>query len=158
MHWTTIHPKKRQIPASAQDERNHEASAEDVPNQTSSRSALSSTTKTIRLISRSLFAIGSALAAATPTMNAFIIGKAISGIGGSGTNISITNIITALTSGEEQSQYFSYIGFMWGLGTMSVSAFVSSFFVAEQNLELDPLLEAPSLSHRQVGVGLTTSS
>ena len=79
--------------------------------------------KKILLISRSLFAIGSALAAAAPNMNAFIVGKAISGIGESGTYISIINIITALTSAEEQSQYFSYIGFMWGLGTMSVSAF-----------------------------------
>ena len=112
----------------------------------------------ILLISRSLFAIGSALAAAAPTMNAFIVGKAITGFGGSGTYISVINIITALTSAEEQGQYFGYIGFMWGLGTMSVSAFASSFFVAKQELELDPLLEAPSLPHRQVGVGVTTST
>ena len=66
------------------------------------------------------FAIGSALSAAAPSMNAFIVGKAITGIGGSGTYISVINIITALTSAEEQGRYFGYIGFMWGLGTMSV--------------------------------------
>lgn len=74
--------------------------------------------KKILLVGRLLFAIGSALTAAAPSMNSFIVGKAITGIGSSGTYISVINIITALTSAEEQGRYFGYIGFMWGLGTM----------------------------------------
>ena len=64
-------------------------------------------------------------------MNVFTVGKVIVGIGSSGTYISVINIITALTSAKEQGQYFSYIGFTWGLGTMSVCFFFPSLLVAE---------------------------
>ena len=77
--------------------------------------------KNILLIGRALFAIGSAVTAAAPTMNALIVGKVITGIGSSATYISIINIITVLTSTEERGRYFGYIGFMWGLGTMCAS-------------------------------------
>lgn len=76
--------------------------------------------KKILLIARLIFAIGTALTAAAPSMNIFIVGKAITGIGSSGTYISVINIITALTSAEKQGRYFGYIGFVWGLGTMLV--------------------------------------
>lgn len=79
--------------------------------------------KKILLIARLLFAIGTALTAAAPSMNIFIVGKAITGIGSSGSYISIINIITALTSAETQGRYFGYIGFVWGLGTMLVCYF-----------------------------------
>ena len=74
--------------------------------------------KEILLFNRILFAIGSALTAAAPSMNAFIVGKAITGIGSSGSYITIINIITAFTSSLERGRYFGYIGFVWGLGTM----------------------------------------
>ncbi|KAI4266935.1 MAG: hypothetical protein L6R35_006898 [Caloplaca aegaea] len=74
--------------------------------------------KRILLISRLFFAIGSALTAAAPTMNAFIVGKAITGFGSSGTYISVIVIITAMTSANSRGRYFGYIGFMWGLGTI----------------------------------------
>ena len=77
--------------------------------------------KRILLLSRVLFAVGSALTAASPNMNAFIVGKAITGFGSSGTYISVIVIITALTAGKDQGRYFGYIGFMWGLGTVSVT-------------------------------------
>lgn len=51
-------------------------------------------------------------------MDAFIVGKAITGMGGSGTYISIITIFTALTAAEERGRCFGYIGFMWGLGTI----------------------------------------
>ncbi|KAL8896846.1 MAG: hypothetical protein Q9207_007511 [Kuettlingeria erythrocarpa] len=51
-------------------------------------------------------------------MDAFIIGKAITGFGSSGTYISVIVIITAMTSAETRGRYFGYIGFMWGLGTI----------------------------------------
>ncbi|KAL8957525.1 MAG: hypothetical protein Q9193_005227, partial [Seirophora villosa] len=62
-----------------------------------------------------LFAIGSALTAAAPSMDAFILGKAITGFGSSGTYISVIVIIIAMTAPETRGRYFSYIGFMWGL-------------------------------------------
>ncbi|KAL6714356.1 hypothetical protein ACLMJK_007779 [Lecanora helva] len=74
--------------------------------------------KGILLIARVLFAIGSALTAAAPSMNAFIVGKVITGVGSSGTYISVINIIVALTSAHEKGRYFGYIGFVWGLGTI----------------------------------------
>lgn len=81
--------------------------------------------KRILLLSRVFFAIGSALTAASPTMNAFIVGKAITGFGSNGTYISVIFIITALTSAKDQGRYFGYIGFMWGLGTVSVRCLFS---------------------------------
>ncbi|MCJ1371953.1 hypothetical protein MMC20_003173 [Loxospora ochrophaea] len=74
--------------------------------------------KKILLVARLLFAIGSTLTAAAPSMNVFIVGKTITGIGSSGSYISIINIITAFTSAPEQARYFGCIGFMWGLGTI----------------------------------------
>ena len=74
--------------------------------------------KDVLLVSRVLFAAGSALTAVAPTMNAFIVGKVLTGVGSSGTYISVINIITALTPGPEQGRYFGYIGFTWGLGTI----------------------------------------
>ena len=53
-------------------------------------------------------------------MDAFIVGKVITGIGSSGTYISVINIITALTAVDKRGRYFGYIGFTWGLGTMLV--------------------------------------
>jgi MFS family permease len=76
--------------------------------------------KEILLFTRLLFAIGSALTAAATSMNAFIVGKAITGIGSSGSYITIINIIIAFTSPLEQGRYFGYIGFVWGFGTMLV--------------------------------------
>ncbi|KAL9057312.1 MAG: hypothetical protein Q9162_002386 [Coniocarpon cinnabarinum] len=53
-------------------------------------------------------------------MNAFIVGRAITGLGGSGTYLATVNIITNLTTMEEKGRYFGYIGFSWGFGTMLV--------------------------------------
>ena len=80
--------------------------------------------KGILLIARVLFAGGSALTAAAPSMNAFIVGKAVTGVGSSGSYISVINIMTAFTAARERGRYFGYIGFVWGLGTMLVSCFL----------------------------------
>lgn len=74
--------------------------------------------KYILLLARLLFAIGCVLSGAAPSMNAFIIGKAIAGIGGGGTYIAVINILTTLTAIEKHGKYFGYIGFSWGIGTM----------------------------------------
>lgn len=76
--------------------------------------------KKILFFARFLFAIGSALNAAAPSMNVFIVGKVITGVGSSGSYISMINIIAAFTSPLEKGRYFGYIGFVWGLGTMLV--------------------------------------
>ena len=94
--------------------------------------------KHILLVARLLFAIGSALTAAAPSMNAFIVGKVITGVGSSGSYISIINIITTLTTASEQGRYFGYIGFMWGLGTMFVCYPSLSYSLADQVLRLGP--------------------
>ena len=70
------------------------------------------------LVARLLFATGSALSAAAPSMDGFVVGKAITGVGGSGTYIGCIIIITTLVTEKEQGRYYGYIGFMWGLGTM----------------------------------------
>ncbi|KAL8757547.1 MAG: hypothetical protein Q9199_002153 [Rusavskia elegans] len=62
-------------------------------------------------------------------MNAFIVGKAITGFGSSGTYISVIVVITALTSAKDQGRYFGYIGFMWGLGTVVGPAIGGAFAV-----------------------------
>ncbi|KAI4172695.1 MAG: hypothetical protein LQ346_008555 [Caloplaca aetnensis] len=108
--------------------------------------------KRILIISRLLFAIGSALTAAAPSMDAFIIGKAITGFGSSGTYVSVIVIITAMTSAETRGRYFGYIGFMWGLGTMSVGYLFSLLCtLLNECSELDLLL-VPA-----VGAGASTS-
>lgn len=78
----------------------------------------------ILLLGRLLFAIGSTLTAAAPSMNAFIVGKVITGFGSSGFYIAVINIISNLTAAAERGQYFGYIGFMWGLGSMSFLSFL----------------------------------
>ncbi|KAL8783530.1 MAG: hypothetical protein Q9213_004576 [Squamulea squamosa] len=60
-------------------------------------------------------------------MNAFILGKAITGFGSSGTYISVIVIFTALTSPKDLGRYFGYIGFMWGLGTVVGPAIGGAF-------------------------------
>ena len=77
--------------------------------------------KKILLLARFVFAVGTATTATAPSMNVFIVGKTITGIGGSGSYISIINIIIAFTSASKRGRYFGYIGFMWGLGTVSVN-------------------------------------
>ncbi|KAL9091623.1 MAG: hypothetical protein Q9165_004699 [Trypethelium subeluteriae] len=51
-------------------------------------------------------------------MKAYIVGRAITGIGGGGTYLGVVMIITALTTLEEKGRYFGYIGFAWGIGTI----------------------------------------
>ena len=94
--------------------------------------------KKILLSARLLFAIGSAITAAAPSMNAFIFGKVITGIGSSGSYISIINIITTFTSPLERGRYFGYIGFVWGLGTMLVCCPFFYYPFAKRMLRLGP--------------------
>ena len=75
-------------------------------------------TKLTFILARLLFAAGSALSASTTSMNLFIVGRAITGIGGGGTYIGAIAIITMMTASEERAKYYGYIGFSWGFGAM----------------------------------------
>ena len=112
--------------------------------------------KKILLFARLLFALGSALTGAAPSMNAFIVGKTITGVGSSGSYISIINIIAAFTSPLEKGRYFGYIGFVWGLGTMLVANPCSYCFSLNRYSDSDPVLEAPLPSLLRGGVGAST--
>lgn len=65
-----------------------------------------------------LFEIGSAVCGAAPSMDAFIIGRAICGVGGAGIYIGAMNLLTALTTEQERPGILSLVGLMWGLGTV----------------------------------------
>ncbi|KAF2836790.1 MFS general substrate transporter [Patellaria atrata CBS 101060] len=68
-----------------------------------------------------LFEVGSALCGATPNMNAFIIGRAICGIGGCGIYMGAINIMSVTTTEAERPLYISLPGVTWGLGTVSAT-------------------------------------
>ncbi|KAH6656000.1 major facilitator superfamily-domain-containing protein [Truncatella angustata] len=65
-----------------------------------------------------LFEIGSAICGAAPTMNAFIVGRAICGVGGTGIYMGAMNLISVSTSTIERPLYLGFIGFTWGSGTV----------------------------------------
>lgn len=74
--------------------------------------------KKIFIVARLTFAVGSAVSGSAPTMDAFIVGKVVTGAGGSGTYIGSIAILTSLVSAHKFSVYYSYIGCFWGFGTM----------------------------------------
>ena len=63
-----------------------------------------------------IFAVGSALCGAAPTMNALIVGRVIAGIGSSGAYIGVLNLITINTSDHERPMYMGLTGLIWGTG------------------------------------------
>ncbi|KAF2493696.1 putative efflux pump antibiotic resistance protein [Lophium mytilinum] len=65
-----------------------------------------------------LFEVGSALCGASPNMNALIVGRVLTGIGGAGVYIGLLNYITLLTTALERGRYMGGIGFVWGIGAI----------------------------------------
>ncbi|TLD09734.1 hypothetical protein PspLS_11378 [Pyricularia sp. CBS 133598] len=65
-----------------------------------------------------LFMASSALCGAAPNINAFIIGRAFLGIGGTGMYLGIMTILSVNTSEVERPRYLSMTGFFWGIGTV----------------------------------------
>ncbi|TVY40902.1 Efflux pump, partial [Lachnellula occidentalis] len=65
-----------------------------------------------------IFEVGNAICGASQNMNMLIIGRAISGIGGSGTYIGTVNIITSLLAPAERPLYMSFVGAVWCIGTV----------------------------------------
>ncbi|RDW79382.1 MFS multidrug transporter-like protein [Coleophoma cylindrospora] len=65
-----------------------------------------------------IFEVGSAICAASPTMNALIVGRAICGVGGIGMYLGVLSLLSALTSISERPIYLAMCGVIWGLGTV----------------------------------------
>ena len=65
-----------------------------------------------------LFEVGSAICGASPTMNALIIGRSICGVGDACIYVGAINLLSVLTTEAEHPVYLSFVGLMWGLGTV----------------------------------------
>lgn len=65
-----------------------------------------------------LFEVGSAICGAAPTIDAFIIGRAICGVSGAGMYVGLMTQIAALTTIQERPVYVAGAGLVWGVGTV----------------------------------------
>lgn len=65
-----------------------------------------------------IFEVGNVVCGSAQNMNTLIVGRAISGIGGSGTYVGTVNIITSLLAPAERPLYMSYVGAVWCIGTV----------------------------------------
>ncbi|MCJ1437449.1 hypothetical protein MMC27_006836 [Xylographa pallens] len=65
-----------------------------------------------------LFEVGSALCGAAPTMNAFIGGRVLAGLGGAGLYIGVMTLLAVNTTEHERPMYIGMTGLTWGLGTV----------------------------------------
>ncbi|KAI2609867.1 major facilitator superfamily domain-containing protein [Hypoxylon fragiforme] len=65
-----------------------------------------------------LFEAGSALCGAAPTMNALIVGRVITGMGGSGIYLGSLQYVAIMTGEKERGFYMSLVGAFWGLGSV----------------------------------------
>ncbi|KAI4204591.1 MAG: hypothetical protein LQ346_001601 [Caloplaca aetnensis] len=65
-----------------------------------------------------LFEVGSALCGAAPTMDALIIGRAISGVGGAGMYLGVMTLLSVTTTEHERPTYIGFTGLTWGAGTV----------------------------------------
>ena len=65
-----------------------------------------------------LFEIGSAVCGAAPNMSALIVGRALCGLGGSGTYTGVMTLLSILTDEKERPAYLGVTGVTWGLGTV----------------------------------------
>ncbi|KAJ5177213.1 uncharacterized protein N7482_003090 [Penicillium canariense] len=74
--------------------------------------------KWLYLSSVVLFEAGSALCGAAPSMNAFIAGRAIAGLGGAGMYLGCLTLLSLTTSVRQRPQYIALTGITWGSGTV----------------------------------------
>jgi MFS family permease len=74
--------------------------------------------KKLFLGATALFMGASALCGGAPTITAFIVGRALAGIGGTGMYMGLLTILSVNTSDAERPRYLSLTGFWWGIGTV----------------------------------------
>ncbi|KJZ77792.1 hypothetical protein HIM_02969 [Hirsutella minnesotensis 3608] len=65
-----------------------------------------------------LFMGASALCGGAPSIDAFIVGRALAGIGGTGMYMGLLTILSVNTNDTERPKYLSLTGFWWGIGTV----------------------------------------
>lgn len=75
-------------------------------------------TKSIYIGSLIMFAAGSALCGAAPTMNAMIVGRVWAGAGGAGMYLGTLNLFTALCLPSEQPVFVGMIALVYGSGAI----------------------------------------
>ncbi|KAG8156488.1 hypothetical protein KVR01_013592 [Diaporthe batatas] len=68
--------------------------------------------------STALFMGASALCGGAPSIKAFIVGRAIAGIGGCGMYMGLVTLLSVTTTNAERPTYLSLLGFIWGIGTV----------------------------------------
>lgn len=74
--------------------------------------------KWVYIISVVLFLASSALCAASPTMNAMIVGRVFLGVAGSSMYCGILTLMSVLPDEHQRPAYLSLIGLLWGAGTV----------------------------------------
>jgi len=74
--------------------------------------------KILYLINVFLFEAGSAICAASNTMNVLIFGRALCGFGGVGMYCGVMTLLSVTTTEHERPMYIGLTGITWGLGTV----------------------------------------
>ncbi|KAI0478573.1 major facilitator superfamily-domain-containing protein [Xylariaceae sp. FL0804] len=66
-----------------------------------------------------VFEVGSAVCGAAPNMTAFLLGRVICGLGGSGIYVGAMNLLSLMTTEAERPTYIGLGGLSWGAGTIT---------------------------------------
>ncbi|KAK4175928.1 putative multidrug efflux system protein [Triangularia setosa] len=74
--------------------------------------------KWLYIFSTVLFNLGSALCGAALSMDALIVGRVLAGMGGNGMYLGTMNLLSATTTNMERPGYLSFVGLVWGVGTV----------------------------------------
>lgn len=86
--------------------------------------------KYIYLASVALYEVGSALCGGAPNMSAFIIGRVIAGVGGSGIYLGSLQYLNIMTTRNERELYMSLIVVFWGVGCVAGPVVGGAFAVS----------------------------
>ncbi|KAL2159568.1 hypothetical protein VTH06DRAFT_2137 [Thermothelomyces fergusii] len=74
--------------------------------------------KWLYILSSVLFNVGSAVCGAAPNMDALIAGRVLAGMGGNGMYLGVVTLLSVATSDRERPGYLSFVGLVWGVGTV----------------------------------------
>ncbi|PLB35610.1 MFS general substrate transporter [Aspergillus candidus] len=74
--------------------------------------------KWLYIISSIVFNVGSALCGAAPNMDSLIVGRVLAGMGGNGMYLGVMTLLSVNTSDRERPGYLSFVGLVWGVGTV----------------------------------------
>ncbi|KAF2261402.1 MFS general substrate transporter [Lojkania enalia] len=76
-----------------------------------------------------LFEVGSVICGAAPTMSTLIVGRVITGVGGSAIYLDSLNYFLAMAAPEERSFYMALIGSCWGIGAILGPVIGRAFYI-----------------------------